>query len=364
MAVSFFDKRTRKKREQMLAVDLGSRVTKAVHLQRSGDGFALCGFALLDAPIFDKALSVELLAEHLSAVGKLLNAKTRLLALTVGINDALLRHVEMPPMPMSDMRQVLRINSRNYLQQDLSGHVFDCCAAVTAAAAPLPAPANGKAKDAVKPPAQKQKTLVGGAKRQLIDDFLAGAKRAGFVADHVVPGVLGPVNAFELAQPELFAKSVVALVDIGFRSSSIAILQEGELALNRVVNIGGDKLTAGLAEQMNINYAEAEGIKVGMPQEVQTALEGLLVPLGRELRASLDFYEHQHDRTVSQVFLSGGSAQSECVVQTLRQELMVECTTWNPTSFLKIAVPERQAAELPQVAGQLAVAVGAALTAL
>ena len=36
----------------------------------------------------------------------------------------------------------------------------------------------------------------------------------------------------------------------------------------RVVNIGGDKLTAGLAETMSISYAEAEGIKIGMAPEV------------------------------------------------------------------------------------------------
>ena len=39
-----------------------------------------------------------------------------------------------------------------------------------------------------------------------------------------------------------------------------------------------------LAEALSISYAEAEGIKVGMPTEVQTHLESLLLPLGRELR--------------------------------------------------------------------------------
>jgi len=83
------------------------------------------------------------------------------------------------------------------------------------------------------------------------------------------------------------------------------------------VNIGGDRLTAGLAEAMNISYAEAEGIKVGMAPEVQSMLEMQIIPLGRELRASLDFFEHQQDRPVSQVYVSGGSAQSEMVLQIL-----------------------------------------------
>ena len=98
----------------------------------------------------------------------------------------------------------------------------------------------------------------------MIDDYVNGARSAGLVADQIIPGLIGPVNAFEMALPDVFANDVVALVDIGFRSSSICILQQGELILSRVVTIGGDRLTAAISEAMNISYAEAEGIKVGM----------------------------------------------------------------------------------------------------
>ena len=90
-------------------------------------------------------------------------------------------------------------------------------------------------------------------------------------------------------------------------------------------------MTNGLAEALSISYAEAEGIKIGMPAEVQPQLESLLLPLGRELRASIDFFEHQQDRPVTQVFLTGGSSRSEFIVQKLQQELMVECKILNPS---------------------------------
>ena len=354
MALPFFDG-ARKKQDQMLAVDLGGRITKAVHLQRRSDGFALCRYALLDAPIFDKSLSADLLKEHLAALSQSFESKVRHMTLTVGVNDAVVRHVEMPLMPADDMRAVLKHNSRVYLQQDLTGYTFDCH---------MPSEARQHAKPADAAKGAKQKVLIAGAKKQLVDDFIAATKNAGFIPDHIVPGVIGPVNTFEKAMPQVFSKDVVALVDIGFRSSSISILQEGELILNRVVGIGGDRLTTGLAESMNISYAEAEGIKIGMAGEVQSVLESLLTPLGRELRASIDFFEHQQDRSVTQVYLSGGSARSDFVVQTMRQELMVDCRTWNPTTFLKSALPPEQAAELEQVGPQLTVAIGAALTAL
>lgn len=134
--------------------------------------------------------------------------------------------------------------------------------------------------------------------------------------------------------------------------------------MSRVVAIGGDKLTSGLAEAMNISYAEAEGIKIGMPTEVESNLEPLIIPLGRELRASVDFFEHQEERTVGQVYVCGGASRSEFILQILKQELMMDCRTWNPATSLQLDLPSQKAAELEQVASQLTVAVGTALTAL
>lgn len=356
MALPFSDSAA-KKRDQIVAIDLGGRTTKAVYLQRRNESFVLSRFALLDAPIYEKSISVEMLSEHLKAVSQALEARGRLTSVAVGVSEALMRHVEMPRMPAEDMRQVLKMNAKNYLQQDLPNHVFDCFV--------IPPRPNAASPEPGKPAAgpQKQKVLVAGAKRQVVDDFVIAIKSAGLVPDYIIPGLLGPVNAFEMAMPEIFSREVVALVDLGFKNSSIAILAEGELVLSRVVNLGGDRLTSGLAESMGISYAEAEGIKVGMVNEVQPALESLLTPLGRELRASIDFFEHQLDRPVSQVYVNGGSARSEFILQSLQNEMMVECKPWNPTTFLQLELPPHQAAEIEQVAPQLTVALGAAMAA-
>jgi Tfp pilus assembly PilM family ATPase len=208
------------------------------------------------------------------------------------------------------------------------------------------------------------KVLVAAAKQQVINDYLSAAKLAGLTAEAVIPGLLGPVNAFEACMPELFVNESVALVDMGFKHTSICILDRGDIALTRVVNIGGDKVTQGLADTMSISYAEAEGIKVGMAPEVLSSLELQILPLGRELRASLDFFEHQQDRPVSQVYICGGSARSEMILQMLHSELVTECKAWNPTSCLQMALPGQQAVDIEHLGSQLTVAIGAALAVL
>jgi type IV pilus assembly protein PilM len=353
MELPFLTNRPRK-HDHIVSIDVGGRTSKAVYLQRKGDRFVLLNYAIVDAPIVEKGWSLEALTEHFKNVGQMLgNTKARPVTLAIPVTESLCRQIEVPPMPVADLRMMLKFNSKTYLQQDLSDHVFDCCYVVPSAA--------GAGKPAAGAP--KQRIMVGAAKKQTVDDLAAAVKAAGFIPDQIVPGLLGPVNAFELAEPEAFAKETLALVDLGFRNSFITILDCGEIKLNRVVDIGGDRLTSGLAEAMNITYVEADNIKIGMPTEVQTNLEALLSPLGRELRASIDFFEHQHDRTVSQIFVSGGSARNELIMQALQTELMVPCQTWNAAKFLQIGVGPQRAAEVEQTMPQLTVALGAAVSA-
>jgi len=302
-------------------------------------------------------MPTDLLAEHLKTVNEAMGGRAKNVTLAMGVGDALVRPVEMPALPIEDLRMVLKHNSKTYLQQDLSNHFFDCHIGSTLG---VTKPAEGKGSAA----APKARVLITAAKKQLVQDFVEGAKAAGLIADDIVPGLIGPVNAFELAVPEVFQNDVVAVVDIGFKNSTICILQQGELVLSRTVAIGGDRLTTSLSESMNISYAEAEGIKVGMPQEVESALQATLSPLGRELRASIDFFEHQQDKAVSEVYVSGGSARSSVVLQGLQSELMLECKTWHPAAFLQTELPPEQAAELEQVGPQLTVALGAAFATL
>jgi len=349
----FFSPGPRKKRSQMIAVDLGTRTTKAVMLERRGEVLALTRYALLDAPIFEKKMSPELLGEHLRAVATALGNPGRYITLAIGLEDTLVKQVEMPQIPLDEMRQVLKMNHKNYLQQDLPQHAFDCY---------IVPPRLEKSNDATRANGvPKLKVLAAATKQKCVADFILAANSAGLIPEGLVPGLLGPINHFEQAMPDIFQKETVALVDIGFKHTSVCVLSMGELALSRLVNVGGDHLTVGLAQALNISYAEADGIKVGMAPEVESALQAHVTTLGREIRASLDFFEHQEDRPVSQVYVTGGSAQSEMIMQMLHSELLLECKTWNPTGFLQLALPGQQAVEIEHIGSQLTTAVGAAL---
>src|SRR3989441_8337885 len=125
MALPFLSSQT-KRRDQIRAIDLGARTTKAVHLQRKGEGLNFLGYARQDAPAYEKGLSPQLLGEHLGAIIQALGGRSKQVVLAVGVGDSLVRHAELPMIPVSDMRTMLRFNAKNYLQQDLPDHVFAC----------------------------------------------------------------------------------------------------------------------------------------------------------------------------------------------------------------------------------------------
>src|SRR5579863_3185567 len=171
MALPFINGQT-KKRDQIIAIDLGGRSTKAVHLQRKGDVCTLLRYCVIDAPIFEKSLSVEMLTEHLKAVHQALETKTKYVSLAIGVNDSIVRHAELPQIPVDDMRQILKMNTKNYLQQDLPGYTFDCyflSSKLAGAGAE-----QGKAMTAA---SSKLKVLVGGAKKQLTDDLQTAVRQ-------------------------------------------------------------------------------------------------------------------------------------------------------------------------------------------
>lgn len=358
MGLPFVNRQSRK-RDQVVAIDLGGQITKAVHVQRKGDRLNLANFAMLESPAGDKAMSADVLAEHLRNVGKALGGgRPRQVTLALGVNDTLFRQIEAPLMPVVDLRQMLKFSAKTYLQQDLPNYVYDCYYAPPGAAS-KPGE-SGKTAGGV----PKCKVMVGGIKRDTLNLLHSAIRSAGWQADQVVPGAMGPTNAFEHAEPDAFAAESVALVDVGFRHTTITILDQGDIILHRVVAIGGDRLTGGLSEAMKISYLEAENIKIGMANEVQAELGPLIQPLGRELRASMDFFEHQRDKAIGTVYLSGGTARNEVLLQMMQAELMVQCKSWNPAKNLQLALPPERLGEMDQAAPQLTVAIGAATAAL
>ena len=91
-----------------------------MQIQRKGAGYDLTQYAIIDAPSFDRGMTPELLGEHLKSIVDAIGYKQKHVGLIIGVQDSLLRHAEIPLVPVDDMRLMLRYNSKNYLRESPS----------------------------------------------------------------------------------------------------------------------------------------------------------------------------------------------------------------------------------------------------
>jgi Tfp pilus assembly PilM family ATPase len=364
----------RKKRDSIIAISFGSRTTKAVEICRRREALCLRNYLVVDAPIYEQEISVELLADHLKSIVELLETDTRRAVFVLSARDSLLRLAEMPPAPASDLRKVLKHSSKIYLQEELTGHVFDCHVVREATVVPA---ALRRAKDQTKivdfgdgrvvvatPDSERtgpqSKVLVGAVKVQTMAVLRKAAKDAGLSVEQITVPQVGQANAL-LATPDFAPQEAVALVDFGFSTSTIGILSDGKLMHGRVVPLGGDTITKGLADAMNIPYPAAENLKTVLPEKVEARLEDLLTPLIEELRASIDFFEDHAGKRVTEVSVFGASARSAVILQALQKQLVLPCKNWVPTGLLTLQLPPEGMANVERDASVLVAAIGAAM---
>src|ERR1700732_4472279 len=69
--------------------------------------------------------------------------------------------------------------------------------------------------------------------------------------------------------------------------------------------------------------------------------------LATEVRNSIGFFEGQHEQSIHRIFVSGGLARAEMILQTLSDELGLPCEIWDPLETCEVALPAGKRQALP-----------------
>lgn len=336
----------RKLYDEVVAVDVGARFTKAVHIRRRGDALSLVNYALVRRSADEKPLSIAELADHLRSVVKQLRTTCKNLALTLRHEDVVVLHADLPQAAPSDLRGMIKLNPKAYLGQDLPDHIFDCYFA-----------APGKEGDTSHRRRRKSRVLVAGARRRVVEDLTDAARLAGLNLVALTPAPVALTNAFRLVRDDSHPDAV-ALLDLGARHSTINIVGHGEVLLSRVVALGAEKFADVLAPEDEEANARADGVSA---DAMQARLQQAILTFAREVDASVGFYTSQFERHISQLFVSGGTARSQLVLQMLESELTYSCEGWGLLRHLNTELSEERVRELEYELPQLVVAVGVAV---
>ena len=349
-----------KSANSVIGIDLGKHAFKSVLLQRKGDQrYVLTNYA--SRPVPAGAATADDIAQEIKLLLKEMGGSAKSCAIAASDPDALLRIIEQPTTPVELLRSALKLNGLAVLNQDTRDFVLDC--APVSAVTLVPVTPDGAPAEVSAVPSGKTRYLVGGMLRpavKQIADAMAKTKRQIGILQ------LAPVcsyNAFELAYPEVFAQEAFLLLDMGHEQSTVLIGNRSELVLVRSIDYGGKQF----GEDLIANGLEADAARVliqqGDPGMIDSCRNSLL-RLATEVRNSIGFFEGQSEESIHRIFVSGGMAKTEMILQILSDELGLPCEIWDPLETCEVALPPAKRQALANEFVSLNVACGAAISFL
>ncbi|MEY2479239.1 MAG: type pilus assembly protein PilM [Verrucomicrobiota bacterium] len=348
----------------VIGIDLGKRVFKGVLLQRkSADRLVLTNFASREVP--EEITSATELAEQLKHLLRDVGGSAKVCAIAVSDPGALLRIIEQPDTPIDLLRNALRLNGLAVLNQECKDFVLDCAPASARQpnveqASDVEAGENSTATAVQTSVLAKTKYLVGGMLRTQVKQIVEAVGKTRVPAEILQLAPICSFNAFETAYPEIFSSDAFLLLDIGYSHSTVLIGSKKELVLVRSVDYGAKELTQALTADGALDEDAARVmIEEGDPGMAEIC-RGSLTRLAKEVSNSIGFFEGQREEGIHRIFVSGGLARAETILQTLSDELGLPCEIWDPLETCEVALPAAKRQSLPREFVSLNVACGAA----
>ena len=344
----------------VFGIDLGKHVFKGVLLQRKGDDrFVLTSYASREVP--EELKTPEELAQQLKLLFKDLGGSAKGCAIAISDPASLLRIIEQPNTPIDLLRNALRLNGLAVLNQECKDFVLDC--------APVAESSNGHGTNGTATATEettgqngvaKTKYLVGGMLRPTVKQISEACTKTRVAADILQLAPVCSFNAFEFAYPEIFANDAFLLLDMGHLQSTVLIGSKKELMLVRSIDYGGKALTQALTADGALDAHAARLMMQEGDAGMAEICRSSLTRLATEVRNSIGFYEGQHEQNIHRIFVSGGLARTETILQTLSDELGLPCEIWDPLETCEVALPPAKRQALPNEFVSLNVACGAA----
>jgi Tfp pilus assembly PilM family ATPase len=345
--------------DSVIGIDLGKHSFKGVILQRRNDGrVVLTSYASREVP---KDLgSANDLAQQVKLLIKDLGGSAKGCAIAFSDPGVLLRIIEQPDTPVELLRNALRLNGLAVLNQECKDFVLDV--------SPAKVRSQATASNGADTGAFVVQTNVMVQTRYLVAGMLrSGVKQVAeaMAKTRLTPNILSvaPVcsfNAFEFAYPDIFHNEAFLLLDMGHAQSTVLIGSKGELVLIRGIDYGGQALTQALTADGAIDaqaaWAMVQEADAGMADICRTSL----TRLATEVRNSIGFFEGQREDSITRIFVSGGLARVETILQALSDELALPCEIWDPLETCEVALPAAKRQSLPHEFVSLNVACGVA----
>ncbi len=367
--MSFFSFKSKSK----LGIDIGTSAIKIVELSKEGGRFKLDNYGMFQLEAVGNAVNIsnklssesvaQLTNDDLSwgikEIIKVSKMKASDAVVSIPSFSSFSTMISMPYLSEKDIAKSIPFEARKYIPLPISDVILDWSIVNIAN--------NQQGQMSVQQP-----NNGGLGKTPTVDVFLIAVPKQEIERYKSIIKITG-LN-FRALEPENSALirallgndlSPVAIVNIGGRSTSILIVDNGYERISHNYEVGGFEITRSISKALNVSISRAEelkrsiGIKDVEDNVIQQAMSSLLDMMALETKKTMHSYEELKNTKVSKVILVGGLANMPNFANYFGNRLGVPVTVGNPLS--RLVLPEGLKKIQPELNNTFPISIGLAM---
>ena len=346
--------------KKFLGIDIGTSAVKVVELGREKQSYKLENYgeiknsSVQERPfrVFEKNnifLSNQQVAKAVQTICREAGIETREVNFSIPDFCSFFTSFELPIMAKDEIPQAVRYEVRPYVPLPLEEVILDWTII------------KGE------PSKTPLKILVVAISKDAVSQYQEISQLAGLELKALESEVFALARTLD--RDKIQENKIAGLIDIGARSTTCSILEQGVLKTSYSFNIAGNELTEVIANSLNIDYNKAGEMKnkYGLViEEGQRDIRKILIPLVdsilEEIKKAFRSFYLEEGKEVQEVILAGGQVLTPGLKEYFSISLKKPVVIVDP--FLNINCPAVLADILKKMGPSYAIAVGLAMKGL
>jgi type IV pilus assembly protein PilM len=340
------------KNELVVGLDIGSHAIKVCQLKRTSTGYAIVTLGstvLPEGAVEDGTLNdPEIVSKAISELFQNLKIKNKKVGFSISGYSVIVKKVNLAIMEEAQLEEHIMAEAEQYIPFDIEDVYLDFQDLKTAA------------KDT-----DRTDVMLVAAKKEIVDDYLEMLRSLSLVPVIVDVDGFALENTYEYNYQK---NEDVALVDIGASKMSINIISRGISVVARDIIVGSRQLTEQIQNVFDIEFEEAEALKLGSAQdedkrdEIEEIFSTTCTQWILEIKKAIDLYHSNHpDFPLKKLIVSGGGAKVSGLMDFLAQETGLEVEIFNPFLNMSSNSKKIDPEYLKNIGPEMAIATGIAL---
>ncbi len=337
--------------KKVVGIDLGSSSIKLAQVSKSKSGATLDHFAIIQTPAQSinngDILDPFQVGEALKINHKNLKFTSKNACIGMWGATSIVKKIKIPRVEPKALKEQIKYEAQQYLPFDISQVAIDYHVLPFASTA------------------EQLDVLIVAGQIELMTKYIEVVSYGNLKISIIDVNSLALANSFEFNYGKI--NEPIGLFNFGSTTTQFVVVFQGEVLFARDIPVGGTQLTYEISNSLSMTMEEAESLKLSslkggaVPENMKSAVTTAISQIIDEIKNSLDFYSASGgDFQLSRAFYTGGSSQTEGLIEALSQEIKMNFEAINP--FLKVKAHKKYTPEyLNQIAPFISVSLGLGL---